>query len=73
MEKKERNVTEELDQQENNDFEGYGIKDLYSIDESSNHNNEYDGCDITGLYWVDEDLYPNHEIWPEDPRDQVLD
>ena len=52
MEKKERNVTEELDQLENN---------------------EYDGCDVTGLYWIDEDLYPGHETWPEDPRDQVLD
>ena len=68
MEKKERNVTEELDQQENNDFEGCSVIDLYSVEE-----NEYDGCDVTGLYWVDEDLYPNHEIWPEDPRDQVLD
>lgn len=36
-------------------------------------NNEYDGCDVTGLYWVDEELYPGHETWPEDPRDQVLD
>lgn len=52
MEKKERNVMEELDLQESN---------------------EYDGCDATGLHWVDEELYPNHETWPEDPRDQLLD
>ena len=68
MEKKERNVTEELDPQENNDFEGYGVTDLYSMEED-----EYDGCDATWLYWIDEDLYPNHETWPEDPRDQMLD
>lgn len=57
MEKKERNVMEELDQQENN---GY-------------YDNGYVDCDVTGLYWIDEELYPNHETWSDDPRDQLLE
>ena len=48
------------------------IKEMAELVQQEN-NNEYDGCDVSWLYWMDDDLYPNHETWPEDPRDQYID
>lgn len=49
------------------------IKEMVELGQQENNKNEYDGCDVSGLYWMDHDLYPGHETWPEDPRDQYVD
>ena len=49
------------------------IKETAELDQQENNTNEYDSYDVSGLYWIDNDLYPGHETWPEDPRDQFID